>query len=108
MQFCRWPGCGVLVPGGTCSAHAPRERLTRQDYARVHRWYCSARWQRLRREVKDDEPFCRVCLGRGVQALTVDVDHILKHNGDPILFWDRGNLQGLCKACHTIKTVRGE
>jgi 5-methylcytosine-specific restriction enzyme A len=107
-QFCGEPGCGVLVPSGKCAAHAPRARLTRQDYAEVHRWYTSTRWQRLRAEVLQDEPFCRSCRARGVRALTVDVDHIQKHDGDPVLFWKRDNLQGLCKRCHTVKTTRGE
>ena len=108
MQFCPEPGCGVLVPGGRCAEHAPRARLLRQDYAHVHRWYVSTRWLKLRAEVVRDDPFCRTCLAQGRRALTVDVDHIQKHNGDPVLFWDRTNLQGLCKRCHTVKTGRGE
>jgi 5-methylcytosine-specific restriction protein A len=108
LQFCRVPGCGVLVSSGACPAHAPRERATRLDYALVHRWYGSARWQRLRREVLHEEPFCRHCRNAGRKVLTVDIDHIVKHDGDPVLFWDRQNLQGLCKSCHTVKTSRGE
>lgn len=106
-QFCAWPGCPALVPFGKCAAHAPRQRLLVQDYAKVHRWYGSARWQRLRRDVLQTDPFCRSCADRGRHVLTIDVDHIRKHDGDPVLFWDRSNLQGLCKSCHTIKTTRG-
>ena len=108
MQFCSEPDCGVLVPSGKCAAHAPRARLTRLDYAQVHRWYCSTRWQRLRANVLQAGPFCRACRDRGLKAVAVDVDHIRKHNGDPVLFWDRANLQGLCKPCHTVKTARGQ
>ena len=108
MQFCAEPGCGVLVTGGKCPAHAPRARQTQIDYVKVHRWYGSARWQRLRAEVVQSDPFCRSCRARGLRVLTVDIDHIRKHDGDPVLFWDRTNLQGLCKPCHTVKTARGQ
>lgn len=108
MQFCNEPGCGVLVPNGRCPTHAPRGRLTRQDYAKVHRWMVSARWLRLRAQALRDEPFCRQCRARGRKVLTVDIDHIVKHNGNAVRFWDRSNLQGLCKPCHTVKTNRGE
>jgi len=107
LQFCGEPGCGVLVSSGRCAAHAPRARLTREVYAKAHRWYVSARWQCLRAEVLVDEPFCRTCRAAGRKVLTVDIDHIVKHDGDPVLFWNRTNLQGLCKACHTAKTARG-
>ena len=109
MQFCSEPGCGELVASGRCQAHASRAgRLQHEIYARAHRWYTSRRWQYLRLRVLQDEPFCRACLERGVKVLTVDIDHIRKHSGDQSLFWNRANLQGLCKACHTRKTSRGE
>jgi 5-methylcytosine-specific restriction protein A len=108
MQFCGEPNCGVLVSSGKCAAHAPRVRLVQLDYRQVHRWYCSTRWQRLRAAVLTDGPFCRACRDRGVKALAVDVDHIRKHDGVPEIFWERANLQGLCKRCHTVKTSRGE
>jgi 5-methylcytosine-specific restriction protein A len=34
------------------------------------------------------------------------VDHIVPHRGDPVLFWDEANWQGLCKLCHDAKTAR--
>jgi 5-methylcytosine-specific restriction protein A len=74
----------------------------------VHHWYGSRRWQDLRRDVIQAEPFCRLCLALGRRVLTAQVDHIRKHATDPALFWDRANLQGLCRPCHTQKTVRGE
>lgn len=110
MQFCGEPGCGVLVQGGKCPTHAPRAaaRLTRQVYAQAHRWYVSSRWQRLRADILRRDPFCRTCLLTGLRTLTVDIDHIHKHQGQALLFWDRENLQGLCKACHTRKTASGQ
>jgi 5-methylcytosine-specific restriction enzyme A len=109
MQFCAEPGCGVLVLGGRCPVHAPRERRAHVvTYANTQRMYDSVRWARLRREVIQDEPFCRACRRAGRRSLTVDVDHIVPHRGNPAVFWDRANLQGLCKRCHTTKTNRGE
>ena len=107
MQFCGEPGCGVLVPSGKCVTHTRTFRNARPAYP-GERWYDTARWARLRMRVIQDDPFCRHCRAHGVKRLTTDVDHIVKHNGDPVLFWDRRNLQGLCKGCHTIKTSRGE
>ena len=98
----------MLVQSGKCAEHRPRARLLLQSYAKAHRWYGSARWQRLRAEVLQAEPFCRTCRAVGVKTLTIDIDHIVKHAGDARLFWARRNLQGLCKRCHTIKTTRGE
>jgi 5-methylcytosine-specific restriction protein A len=34
------------------------------------------------------------------------VDHIRPHRGEQSLFFDRANLQGLCKPCHDRKTTR--
>jgi len=34
-----------------------------------------------------------------VTAATV-CDHITPHKGDPIKFWNAGNLQSLCAPCH--------
>jgi 5-methylcytosine-specific restriction endonuclease McrA len=32
--------------------------------------------------------------------------HIAQHGGDPSLFFDENNLQGVCKACHDAKTAK--
>lgn len=42
----------------------------------------------------------------GVYRLATDVDHIVPHRGDQVLFWDRSNWQGLCHDCHSFKTAR--
>jgi 5-methylcytosine-specific restriction endonuclease McrA len=44
-----------------------------------------------------DDPKCK--------GLAAEVDHIRAHNGDLRLFWDRSNWQGLCKPCHSRKTL---
>lgn len=110
MQFCAEPGCGERVDRGRCSAHRSPARVVRQqaDGAQIHRWYCSKRWKDLRRAVIREQPFCVSCYPRGLRVITEEIDHIRKHGGDPALFWDRANLQGLCTPCHTRKTAKGE
>jgi 5-methylcytosine-specific restriction enzyme A len=45
-----------------------------------------------------------MCKDRGHLKLAEEVDHIVPHKGDPVLFWDTRNWQGLCKHDHqTIK-----
>lgn len=46
------------------------------------------------------DPLCAFCL-KTEDIVSADVvDHIKKHNGDPVLFWDPDNLQSLCKHHH--------
>src|SRR5262245_11080044 len=93
---CRDPRCPVLGP---CPLHDPL--LT------YKRWYKTARWRRLRRQVLDDEPLCRHCRHEGRVEPATEVDHIIPHRGDEVLFWDARNLQPLCGAHHRAKTRRG-
>lgn len=60
--------------------------------------------QRLRQQVKSEEPLCRECTAKGLVAATEEVDHIipLADGGTN----DRENMQGLCGACHRAKTQR--
>lgn len=41
-----------------------------------------------------------MCLAVDVVEPTEVIDHITPHKGDEALFFDRGNLQGLCKHHH--------
>jgi len=104
-SFCLQPGCGALVPSGRCATHARSRPLATRPAG--HRWYSCARWRRLRAELLREEPFCRTCRAQGRNVLTAEIDHIVKHDGDPGRFWDRNNCQGLCAACHHVKTGRG-
>jgi 5-methylcytosine-specific restriction enzyme A len=110
MQFCHEPGCSVLVRSGRCTEHAarPANPAARVASDRVHGWYKTVAWRRLRGLVLRDNPFCRTCLERGRRVVAEEIDHIRRHNGDPVLFWDVSNLQGLCRSCHGRKTHRGE
>jgi 5-methylcytosine-specific restriction protein A len=104
---CLTPGCPELVDdGGRCARCRPSRHLERNIAG--FKWYKRARWchptRGLRARVILAQPFCCV---PGCDRLTEEVDHIVPHRGDPVIFWDPDNLQGLCRAHHAAKTRRG-
>lgn len=104
-SFCVVPGCARFAVGRRCLSHAVAAERARPNRD-VRRWYYLAGWKALRREVLRDQGYqCAVCL-QVDQAL--EVDHVTRHNGDPVLFWARENLQALCRTCHQRKTQRGD
>lgn len=98
MTRCPAPGCTALVPRGYCPEHARPAWANKPSS--WSRGAGDARWRRLRARVLREEPRCRAC-----GAPSTEADHIR-----PISLqgarWDRANLQGLCKACHKVKTQR--
>jgi 5-methylcytosine-specific restriction protein A len=79
---------------------APRNRGTTTE-----RGYGSV-WQRFRKAWFAQEPrLCAECARRGRIVPATVADHVRPHKGDPALFWDRENLQGLCASCHSVKTA---
>jgi len=103
LRYCAEPTCGVLVHRGRCAFHA-RQLERQRPNVTVRQWYYTARWRALRQQVLHDTPVCNDC---GLHA-SRDVDHIIPHRGDPVLFWDAGNLQALCARCHSHKTGIGQ
>jgi len=71
----------------------------------VRKWYYTAQWAHLRQQVLTDAAY--TCAQCGMVQAALDVDHIVKHEGDPAQFWNRANLQALCKPCHSRKTEQG-
>jgi len=65
-------------------------------------WYKTAAWRRLRWQVLLEAHFTCVRCGAnwGHDTAQLVGDHIRKHDNDPGRFWDRANLQCMCKACH--------
>ena len=106
---CSFPGCKELVPpgaGGRCPRHARQERRGYdREYDRTrgsaHQRGYGVNHQRLRGMVLREEPLCRHCKQQGRLTPATEMDHI---DGNQ---WnlDRDNLQGLCKSCHSKKTV---
>jgi 5-methylcytosine-specific restriction enzyme A len=76
------------------------------------RWYHVARWRHpvwgLRAIALRRHPICVECKRAGRVVVSTEVDHVVPHRGDPRLFWNADNLQGLCATHHGAKTKRGE
>jgi 5-methylcytosine-specific restriction enzyme A len=62
--------------------------------------YNKQRWVKLRKRQLQKQPLCVRCAAAGSVALATVADHVVKHNGDLLLFWDHANLQSLCYPCH--------
>lgn len=64
-------------------------------------WYHSAEWKRLRMQVLTEARFtCAMCGKIEGNTSKLVGDHIRSHRGDRAMFFDRANVQCLCKACH--------
>lgn len=105
---CRRPGCPNLTREGRYCAEHRRER--QEDYeanrpSSSARGY-DARWQRLRKMVLARDPLCSDPFGvHGDTAVpATDVDHIVPRSQGGTD--DESNLQTLCHACHSRKTVQ--
>jgi 5-methylcytosine-specific restriction protein A len=104
-HFCAMPGCGALTLRRRCPVHELAAEQARPNIA-VRRWYRTKEWRALRTRVLREQAYqCAAC---GQVAAGLDVDHIKRHEGLRARFWDRANLQALCRPCHSRKTQRGE
>ena len=107
---CKKLGCPNLCDSGSgyCAGHdhldarKQYDKTRRPDYRRL---YNTAEWQRIRQRVLIEHPFCVLCEAQGIVTKATDIDHILDHIGDTMLFYKLDNLQPLCKACHGSKTA---
>lgn len=88
---------------GRCADHARDQERTRYN-ADTRTWYSTEAWRVLRLSVLAEQPICADCQTKP----SVECDHVVPHRGKYEFFWDRNNLQGLCKGCHGRKTARGE
>jgi len=97
-----------------------REYDRQRDQQEWRRWYKTAKWQRARADflAEPDNQFCIRCRADGLlnpgiyhkdgtpetnrRRLHLVVNHKLRHNGDPTLFWDRANWEPLCPDHHDI------
>jgi 5-methylcytosine-specific restriction enzyme A len=114
LKPCRVPRCAELVrpPATKCVSHARLEmRATASKFNAAHgspakRGY-DRKWTRYRKVYLAYHPFCvdprRI---HGPLVPSEEVDHIIPHCGDMILFWDPANHQALCTTCHSRKTAR--
>ena len=114
-KMCNEPGCArAAAEGGLyCAEHAERAERRRAERATLFKGtrrrassgynslYRSKRWRELRLRFLAEHPCCASCGG-----IATAVDHVVPHRGDEPLFWDEGNLQALCQACHSAKTLK--
>lgn len=104
-HLCVVPGCGQFASGRRCRSHAVVAEQARPNYA-LRRWYRTPKWKALRAQILREQAYrCADC---HQIVLHLEVDHVVKHDGDPRQFWNRANLQALCRTCHQRKTQRGE
>lgn len=66
--------------------------------------YSNARWKKVRNSQLSKAPLCQRCLSFDTVTIATDVDHQTPHRGSKKLMWDAGNLQSLCRSCHSWKT----
>ncbi|MDP3088853.1 MAG: HNH endonuclease [Methylotenera sp.] len=107
---CKQHGCRALTTSGAyCSTHkrvvqkqieVKRESSTQRGYG--------YRWQQTSKGFLRSHPLCQCpeCQEGLVRLLPAEVvDHIIPHQGDMTLFWNRSNWQAMNKQCHDKKTA---
>jgi 5-methylcytosine-specific restriction protein A len=69
--------------------------------------YTGKRWAAFRRNKLSRDPSCEECMRKVPQRYVVatEVDHITPISAGGAA-WDRGNVQSLCKSCHSRKTAK--
>lgn len=65
-----------------------------------HHLYDTKQWKALRLYQLGAEPLCRLCKQAEKLTPACIADHVVPHKGDRALFFDRDNLQSVCKTCH--------
>lgn len=70
--------------------------MTRETW---HRWYSTARWQKIRARQLQAEPLCAMCITVDLVTLASVCDHTEPHRGDQVKFWG-GPFQSLCQHHH--------
>jgi 5-methylcytosine-specific restriction protein A len=106
---CSQPACRKLTTTRFCEKHLvenhAKESSRQHDRGRrddpFRAIYKTARWQRVRIQIIYRDPLCCICK----MAASEMVDHIIPARDYAGDFFDEENLQGLCKACHDIKTA---
>ena len=114
--FCAEPGCSAIVSSGRCPEHARAADLARGS--RQARGYTN-RWARRAAMFRARYPLCGMrpngrppvmsqCFDERRVTVATQVDHVVPHRGDRVLFWDEfDNWQALCASCGARKSAAG-
>ena len=105
MRLCAGsPTCSELVERGRyCPTHHKAIRAHQQRYSTsTSGIHYGRKWKRAKNAFLALHPWCNDGCGR----LAEEVDHIIPHKSDPVLFWDQTNWQALSKQCHSRKTAK--
>jgi 5-methylcytosine-specific restriction protein A len=107
---CLRPGCPALVAKGYCDLHRKqksREKSRARDRGdpQVMKWWSSKRYKVKRAWFMKRNPLCASCYEKGRVEPATQLDHIVAHKGSYELFWSESNWRGLCRSCHSRKTV---
>jgi 5-methylcytosine-specific restriction protein A len=92
------------------TGHSERWHSENQARVRAHRdpvvaaLYATPQWKVLRALVLAESNY--ICASPNCRRRAVVADHIKAHKGMSARFFDRANLQPLCKSCHDRKTAR--
>ncbi len=100
--ICSYPGCQKLSHNRYCDKHKKVVIKQRND---EHGKLYNYAWRKVSKLYLIEHPLCVMCNREGRLTPATEVDHIIPHGGDVKLFWDSNNWQGLCKSCHSKKTV---
>lgn len=111
LKFCPRPGCDQLLPAGVglCDKHraATWREIDERRGNSNERGYDAA-WRRFRRRFLSEFPLCRDCQQNGVLTVATEVHHLVKIRDNPARRLDPSNVIGLCKPCHSKRTMKGE
>ena len=77
------------------------EMTIEPEAIRRMRW--NRRYRRWRARILRNEPLCRSCRKSGLTVAAEHIDHIEPAHLAPKRFWDRDNIQPLCRECHESK-----
>ena len=112
---CKQLGCtGVAAKRSSYCTEHDRGGISKEEVLytptrnrpEYHKLYNTGAWRRLRVSVLAARPLCVRCTQHGLVVRATDVDHIESHKGNRSLFFNKNNLQSLCRSCHSWKTAR--
>jgi len=109
---CRHSGCDQLTRERYCEAHAKQHNTESNAYYNSQRASSAERgydndWDKFRLLFLKERPLCVDCLTKGRTRAAKEVHHIirLRDGGERL---NAMNCMGLCKPCHSRRSIRGE